>query len=224
MAVDPLTERENGQTIDETWFSKIKKAFAGVISPRNSSTLASESGAASLGQASYPWKRANITSGYLVPGMVKFKYRYTGVSGLLEAGWMACDGRQITEAAYELEHGAGAYAAHGIASSPLLNKYLPNFDEKYIRGAASATQSGSSAITTIGSTGASQSHNHIGSGTTSSTLQGNPFPGEIRNAFIGSIVSTADASHNHAYGFNASNIATSHFPQGIKLNMYLRVI
>lgn len=100
-----------------------------------------------------------------VTGEVKMFHTFNGTLSV-PRGWMICNGDQVVEAAYNAIHGAGAYAADGIASSTILNKHLPNATSKYPVGVVATTQSGASAITYVGNTSNqiniqhNHSHNH----------------------------------------------------------------
>jgi hypothetical protein len=74
---------------------------------------------------------------------------------------MLCDGRQITQANYNTEHGADTWTTF-IGSSPLTNKYLPNLTGKYLVGDTVTSQDGTSTITSVGWTAntANLSHRH----------------------------------------------------------------
>lgn len=82
-------------------------------------------------------------------------------------GWLPCDGSVINSTAYDAIHGTGAYASDGIGSMLLAGKYTPDMRGKYIVGSETTTQSGSSAITSVGNASHqiniqhSHSHSHI---------------------------------------------------------------
>ncbi len=162
MGSDTVPQRYDATTILATWFNIIRSAINGDWVPRNSSGVATSEGG-SLGTATYPWLKASISSGYFSIGDIKMHHTYNGAAAIGH-GWMLCDGRVITEAAYNTEHGASTFATY-IGSTALLNKYLPNFTSKYPIGVAATTQSGSIAITSIGNVGHSLTtagHTHTG--------------------------------------------------------------
>jgi hypothetical protein len=64
-------------------------------------------------------------------------------------GWFPCDGSIINEANYNAIHGAGSWAEY-IGTSILDGKYSPSMNNKYLVGASSTAQDGSSAITSVG--------------------------------------------------------------------------
>jgi len=92
-------------------------------------------------------------------------YNDTAVPG---QGWFPCDGTIINETNYNAIHGAGSWDSY-IGASSLDGKYSPNMDAKYIIGSDSTSQTGASAITSIGASGntvdlththTTPSHNH----------------------------------------------------------------
>lgn len=133
--------------IQRAHVNDIRTALYQDLVPRSSSGTTTSLGG-SLGTATYLWLKARIASGYWSLGDIKVHHTYNGAAPIDE-GWMLCDGRQITEAAYNTEHGSGHWATY-VGSSSLLNKYLPNMTGKYIVGSATTTQSGSIAITFSG--------------------------------------------------------------------------
>lgn len=92
-------------------------------------------------------KLASLALG--VVGEVKMFYDFAGTLSI-PRGWMIENGDQVTEAAYNAIHGAGAYAADGISASPLLNKHLPDMQNKFAKGITATAQNGSVAITASG--------------------------------------------------------------------------
>jgi hypothetical protein len=158
MGTQTIPTRENAKTIDETWFNIFKQVLTGDLVPRNTSGV-SQSIIGSLGSSTYLWLKAHIESGYWKAGDMKMHFSYNGTI-YVGHGWMKCDGRQVTQATYDAEHGAGAWATY-IGSSPLVNKYLPNYTNKYPVGGA-VTQDGSIAITSTGNAShtATYSHTH----------------------------------------------------------------
>lgn len=85
-------------------------------------------------------------------GTVVMFHTFNGAA-TIPRGWMVLDGDIVNEANYNAIHGAGAYAADGVASSPLLAKNLPDMDERYATGNDTTTQSGASPITAVGNSG-----------------------------------------------------------------------
>ncbi len=147
MGIDTIPSRADATTIVATWFNIIRSALNGDLVPRDS-TGAAVANAGSLGTATYPFLRAEIASGQWILGDIKAHHTYNGAAPIGH-GWMLCDGRVITEANYNTEHGANTWATY-ISSSPLLNKYLPGLTNKYLVGAATTTQDGSGVITGVG--------------------------------------------------------------------------
>lgn len=101
-------------------------------------------------------------SGALV-GEVKEFHTFGGTLPI-PSGYMIANGDVVNETNYDAIHGAGAYAADGVASSLLLNKNLPDMIGKYAVGAAATVQDGTSAITSVGNAGNQVNLNHTHSG------------------------------------------------------------
>lgn len=125
----------------------IRSALYQDLVPRDASGTTTSLGG-NIGTATYQWLKARIASGYWQAGDIKIHHTYNGAVGIGE-GWMLMDGRQITQANYDTEHGSGHWATY-VGSSTLVNKYLPNMSAKYTVGAATTTQDGSIAITFSG--------------------------------------------------------------------------
>lgn len=169
MGLGTLPTRSDGQRINLTWFNVLTTALIQDLLPRDGSGVVSN-GAGSIGSSSFKWLSgyittlystiANITTGYWAVGDIKIHHSYNGAASPGE-GWMLCDGRQITQANYDTEHGAGRWASY-IGSSPLANKYLPDLTNRYAVGKATTTQDGSVAITSVGIAGHSinLAHSH----------------------------------------------------------------
>lgn len=75
-------------------------------------------------------------------------------------GYMLCDGDIVNQTNYDAQHGSGAYVRDQVALSPLNGKYVPNLVSKYLTGAATTTQIGASAITSVGNAGNVANHAH----------------------------------------------------------------
>lgn len=105
--------------------------------------------------------KASILSGYLPTGSVQMFHTFNGTVSY-PRGWMLCNGDIVNETNYDAIHGAGAYTADSVASSPLLSKNLPDMADKFAVGVADTTKDGSSAITSVGNTGnqVDLSHTH----------------------------------------------------------------
>lgn len=144
-------------------------------------------------------------------------------------GWMRCNGEVVNETNYNAEHGSGAYAADGIASSNLLNKYLPNMTDKYAVGATSTTQDGTVAITTVGNAGSiiDFSHTHTIGSHTHGTL---PliYSGVERSGAIGAgspVVVRYDALGNNTDTLASAGSATQDIrPESIQEIFIMKVI
>lgn len=144
--------------IDETWYDTLTAALSENLVPRADGVPQTLS--ATLGSATYPFRRLQEASGGFRPGDFKSRHSYGGILPVSD-GWMLCDGRQITKATYDAEHGAGSWDAH-IVGTPFEDKYLPNFVGKYSRGKAATNQNGDVALTSVGNQGNIKSllHNH----------------------------------------------------------------
>ncbi len=161
MGIDTIPVRADATTILATWWNVLRSVLSGDLVPRNASGVATAN-AGSLGTATYPFLSANITSGDWILGDIKMHHSYNGAAPIGH-GWMLCDGRQITEALYNTEHGASTWATY-IGTSPLLNKYLPNFTGRYPVGKATTPETGASPIATVGNVSShiDISHTHTG--------------------------------------------------------------
>jgi hypothetical protein len=218
MSVDNLISRVNGQVIDETWFARMKRAITGVFVPRDVTTLDASDEAGSLGSSTYRFNRAHITSGYLSVGMMKYKYVYTSISPVLEAGWMLCDGRVVSEANYNTEHGANTWASE-VVSSPINGLRLPDFNNRYMRGVNGSTQSGASPITSVGNGSLSISHAH---GTNYTT--GAPNNAGVSRGSIAGVTNFSDGTHSHTFTLTTQDPGGGLDPQYVLLKVYMRVI
>lgn len=97
---------------------------------------------------------AKLTSLFLPTeeGSIRLFHTYNDTLDI-PRGWMICNGNVVNETNYEAIHGSGTYATDGIASSNLLNLYLPNYTDRYAVGATATTQDGVSAtMTPVGNT------------------------------------------------------------------------
>lgn len=150
MANNQLPTRLNGAIIDDTWFNDIKNALITDFVPRDAdgNPLAD---AGKLGAAATQFLKAFISQGHFKCGDIKVHHNYGGAAPIGH-GWMLCDGRQVNQTNYDLEHGSGSWDIY-ILSSPLQDKYLPDCTARYLIGAATTPQDGSIAITPVGNAG-----------------------------------------------------------------------
>jgi len=147
MGTESIPTRASLQTITATFFNIFKSVMIGDFVPRDSNGDAvTEEG--SLGTSSIAWLRAHISSGYFTIGDIKAHHTYNATAPITQ-GWMLCDGTVINEANYNTEHSAGDWAKY-IVSSALDGKNLPDLTGKYLVGAATTTQDGSSPLTFVG--------------------------------------------------------------------------
>lgn len=159
MGTQRLPTRTNGQIIDESWFNAITRLLLDYVVPRNSADGSTLDLAGSLGTPVLRWVKAFVSEGHWSVGDYKMHHSYNGAVGPGE-GWMLCDGRVISEANYDTEHGAGSWDTY-IGTSPLDGKYLPDFDDRYFLGKATTTQDGSGAITAVGNLNSRLDMTHI---------------------------------------------------------------
>lgn len=220
MSLDNLPTRANGSAIDETWFNRIKKILGGAVAPRNSSGTV-EAAAGRLGSDTFRWRRAHVASGYLFPGAIKAKYKYDGVTIPAEAGWMLMDGRIVNEANYDAEHGAGAWDDHGMSASPIAGLYLPNSDDRFLRGITGetgSTQDGSSPILFSGNADIDIEHNHGSQPMTTTAPNGNTSGGTKNDLEV------AIKSHTHTVSLLDDTTNVDCRPLAIEANMFMRII
>lgn len=147
MSLKTIVRRINGLYIDDSWFNDFRLAMTGDLVPRDSTGAPNSAGSA-LGSATLQFLKAYINLGHFKVGDVKIHHSFNGATPIGN-GWMLCDGRQITQANYDTEHGAGTWATY-VGSSPILNKYLPNQANRYAIGTGNTTQDGSAALTPVG--------------------------------------------------------------------------
>lgn len=194
--------------------NKFQQAFAGDIVPRDSFGNVGN-GASALGQTSLEWIRAFIKSGYWSLGDIKAHHSFNGTAPI-EEGWMLCDGRQITQANYDTEHGSGHWATY-VGTSGLVNLFLPNLTGRYPVGAASTTQTGSSTITAVGNSGntVNLSHTHsvtvsLGAANANIDFFTTPF-----NQYVGALSASSGSALSSSQSIQ---------PDSIQVLYYMRVI
>jgi len=222
MGLINLPTRANGQNVDETWFNRLKSALVGIFVPRNANG-SPEDEAGSLGTETYRWKKMHVASGDLFVGAVKFKYRYTSVTVPIDKGWMLMDGRIINQTNYDAEHGAGSWLSHGVASSPIAGKYLPDTNGRYFRGVTGEefeTQDGSAPITTSGQASVDISHTH-GSGTLTSGFGSGA---TLKTDKLNGVNNIVDMQHTHTASLTAHSQTITLGPKAIEMNAYMRVV
>lgn len=146
MSADTIFKRYGSQLSDAAWLNLFKAALSESLLPRNSSGVVT-SLAGNIGNSAYQWLKAYIMTGFWSAGDIKMHHSFNSEQGPGH-GWMLCDGRVISEAAYNTEHGAGSWATY-IGTSPLNGKYLPDFNGMIAIGKDTTTQAGSIAITGV---------------------------------------------------------------------------
>ncbi len=160
MGTGSLPARADSTFITQDWFNTFNLALELDQVPRNSSGVATDI-AGGLGQSALRFLKAFIASGYWVAGDMKIHHSYNGAAPPGE-GWMLCDGRIISQANYDTEHGSGHWTTF-IGSSPLNTLYLPDFtNNSYPTGAATTPQTGTTTISRIGNNSnvTNLSHSH----------------------------------------------------------------
>lgn len=230
MGSGSIPTRANGTAIDQLWFNSIQQALGADVFPRDTGgNVADVPG--SLGSSTYRWLKAFIASGYWTLGDYKYHNTYNGAAPV-DQGWMLCDGRQITQANYDTEHGAGSWATY-IGTSPLLNKYLPGGAGKYLVGSATTPQDGTAPITTVGNAGnvANLSHSHtVNSHTHDMGNHTHTLPnGTIIGVGAGALDPTTGGPSTNLTGATSpgtdSQLGTANIqPESIQAQLYMRII
>lgn len=142
-----IATRANGTTIGADWFNDIKEILSGDLLPRDASADALDLGG-SLGSELVEFASLNVIGGDFSIGDIVGHHTYNGAAPIGE-GWMLCDGRIVSEANYNAEHGAGAWVTY-IGSSALDGKYLPDFRDRFTYGGATTPADGSIIMPTTG--------------------------------------------------------------------------
>lgn len=103
----------------------------------------------------------DVSNNSALLGEIKQFHSFNGAIQI-PRGWMQCNGNVINETNYDAIHGSGAFVADGIADLVLNGKYTPDLIDKYVVGASSTTQDGSSTISSVGNTDheVNLSHSH----------------------------------------------------------------
>lgn len=161
MGLANIPSAADGTPIPASDHNALAAALKIDLVPRNSSGNATAN-AGLLGTPTFPWKRADITTGYFVCGDVKMFHDYNGLLSPGQ-GWMKMNGDICNETNYDAIHGAGSWDLY-IITSPLDGKYLPNANSKYPIGKTDTSQAGTVAITFVGNAShqVSLAHTHTG--------------------------------------------------------------
>lgn len=231
-----LPTRLDGFVMDDDWLNAMKAAICGDVVPRASGGTPTDEGG-SLGPTSYQFLKAFIAQGYWDVGDFKLHHSYNGTVSAGE-GWMLCDGRTISQANYDTEHGASHWATY-VGSSPLNGLKLPNFTGRYPIGAATTPQDGSGTITPTGNTShqVNLQHRHrwlkvnAGSGLNDQTFDTNGVAQDLSDTPAGagleSVVSAAGLAAD-AYTsrdrLDAQSATQSIQPDSIEFQVYMRII
>lgn len=148
MGTNTIPTAADGTAIPASDHNSVQEAMANDIVPRNTSGVPTAN-QGDLGTSTYPFKGAEITTGYFFAGQIMPMHTF---NGLLSPGhgWMKCDGRVVNETNYNAEHGAGTWATY-VGSSPITSRNLPDLTgEKYLQGVASTTDDGTVAMPIYG--------------------------------------------------------------------------
>ncbi|OFZ54981.1 MAG: hypothetical protein A2428_03145 [Bdellovibrionales bacterium RIFOXYC1_FULL_54_43] len=216
MSTNRLKLRIDGQPMDVSWFNSIKEAISGALVPRHFETSLPTAEAANLGSPTWRWKRIYRRAGGLYAGCIKAKYDYAGAV-LIEQGWMRCDGRIVSQANYDAEHGAGSWAAY-IGTSPLQGKYLPNFATTYIGHKPGAKPTGDVPFVPTGSNMFDFEHAHPQ--TTSDT----PNPNMGKNL---AMYEARNTPPDHQHTMNWTNALVGEkviSPEALAVKIFMRII
>lgn len=160
MGTNTLSTRADGNIVGADDVNQYKSAFNGNIVPRNSSGVATAN-AGEMGTSSIPFIRANITTGYLYPGVVIMFHDFNATLTPGQ-GWMKCNGDIVNSTNYDAIHGTNSWTTY-ITTSPLSGLYLPDMTSAFAKGSNATSQDGTSAITTTGNSGHSitiSNHTH----------------------------------------------------------------
>lgn len=235
MGTKRTIQRTNGLVIDDDWFNQIRAALCGDWVPRDAAGRVLD-GAGEFGKAIKRFKRAFFAEGDWSLGDYKMHHSYNGAVSAGQ-GWMLCDGRTVTEANYDAEHGSGSWEMY-CSDSPLVNKYLPNYTDRFIVGASETAQDGSVAITAVGLGGhvLDLEHNHKWLAITPVTLAAKTFdaagaPVDFTTGFTkdGGYYSTITSTANRLtsadkYVSKTLSAAQSVKPESIELQIYMRIV
>jgi microcystin-dependent protein len=182
----------------------------------------------------------DVSTNSVLLGEIKAFHSFNGAISL-PRGWMLCDGSVINSTNYDALHGSGTYTSDGVSSLALAGKYTPNLVNKYMVGASSTTQSGASAITSVGNTSHqvnlqhSHSHNHIwykwsSNGSASTDGAGNALTSsasKLYTAIHANADSTDQLRNDNAYtstdATNAGSATQSIQPESIAVMYIIRV-
>lgn len=143
------------------------------------------------------------TSGLAPVGAMCEFHTFNGTLSI-PRGWMVLDGDVVNETNYDAQHGSGAYATDGVVNSPLLGKHLPSKISRYSIGAASTTESGGSAIATVGTASNSLDLGHTHS-----------FTGHTHAATLSQ---TAEASPSAPFAYAKGGQTTTSGAENVSMN------
>ena len=232
MSNEAIPARLEAQTSDASWFNLLRSVMTGSIFPRNTGAVV-QTAIGGIGSSTYRWLRAYIAAGYWSAGDVKIHHSFNGAKGPGQ-GWMLCDGRTVSEANYDAEHGAGSWATY-VGTSPLDGKYLPDMNNRYPVGVAATPQTGAGAIVPSGNTGHSVSigshlHQYIdqNSGAPANTWDAagasTPLSGITSTGPQGVLISQAQRQGANLYTDQNPAASKTIQPESIQSQFYMRVV
>ena len=234
MGTKRIQNRSDGIVIDDDWFNSIRAALLVDLVSRTSGGVVTAD-IAELGRALYRWKQAFVAEGYFALGDFKLHHSYNGILKVGQ-GWMLCDGREITEANYNLEHSSGDWATY-IGTSPLAGKYLPDIRNRLMSGVAETTQDGARPITTVGSASLNVEHKHQWYKRTASGSADQSYDsaGSLHALSFGATKDGVSyglwSGDSSPYGINADQYtetvgltSISLLPESIPLEIYMRIV
>lgn len=192
----------------------------GDLIPIEENTAAASDLTHDLGTDDHRWKEAKIGVGYWEVGDIKAHHSYNGRVNVGH-GWMLCDGRQITEANYNTEHGAGTWATY-IGSSTLSSLYLPDFTDNYQVGTNSTTEGGTAAIAEVGNAShqINIAHTHTGPSHTH-TVSAHTHSGGSHNHQWYNYVSSGTTSQSYNSGGSGVTITNGALSGGDHIKHYI---
>ena len=227
MSDNSLVDKANLDTIEAGDPNQYKTALGGDLVPRNASGVAT-SGQGRAGTRTIPFKRANITTGYLFVGQIMPFLDYDGALTPGQ-GWLPCNETLVSKATYDAVHGTGSWDLY-VISSPLETKYTPflhGSSQRYLVGATDTTQDGVTPITSVGNpdheytipghSHTSPSHNHTVTRTIQSVFNSGVSTGLLSLGSTTGANASADSSTSGAVPRDTK-------PQAIPIQFWIRII
>jgi len=179
-------------------------------------------------------------------GKVRLFHTYGSISSEanlidIPRGWMICNGDRVTEANYDAIHGSGSWAEDGVSSSALAlvdsgnGAYLPSMSNLYAVGDADndTSQTGISAITTVGNAGSEVDishthtlppHSHDGSDITNLVVNSAGSTDDVINTASGTSAIGTSSSTNTSSSLSSDGGVQDIRPSGVNFLFLMRVI